>query len=463
MKLTASRLSPAPGGNVLIITLVFFGIVALTTAGYLSLAKSRALIRARSEAWNTALPVLEAGLEEGFTHLHDDSNAPTANGWTAGTIAGQPVLTKSRTFPDGSYFCVTLYTAFQDSPLIYSSGFVPVPLGAGYISRTVRVVVTNQATFAHAIAAKSTITFGGSSVVDSFDSSNTNGSTSGRYDPAKRSANVEVVTDSNAKPAVNVRGSAHVYGHVETGPGGTVATGFTATVGDLVWSASDTGIQSGYTNDDANIAFPDATLPSIFSSSNSFLAPMSGYVNGTNYTYVLAGSSYGLTTLTLSGSQAMLVNGNAVLSVSGKIILSQNSHIDIAPGASLQLYGGNDISVSDTSYIYIAPGANLQLYGGGTSNILSGIGVINGTGNAANFSYYGLTNNTALNYSGSSAFIGTVYAPEASFWLSGVGASMCGAAVVRSFRSSGFTTSFHYDQALSRSAGPRVHLSYTEL
>ena len=80
MKLTASRFSPAPGGNVLIITLVFFGIVALTTASYLSLAKSRALIRARSEAWNTALPVLEAGLEEGFTHLHDDSDAPTANG-----------------------------------------------------------------------------------------------------------------------------------------------------------------------------------------------------------------------------------------------------------------------------------------------------------------------------------------------------------------------------------------------
>jgi len=460
MKLTASRLPQAQCGNVLIMTLVFFGIVALTMAGYLSLARSRALIRARSVAWNTAIPVLEAGIEEGFTHLQDDSNALTANGWTAGTLGGQPVVTKSRTFPDGSYFFVTLYTALQNSPLIYSSGFVPAPLGQGYISRTVRVVVTNQAPFASAIQAKSTLTFSGASVVDSFDSSTTNGSTGGLYDPAKRSANANVVTDSQANPAVNLSDSAHIYGRLNTGPGGTVTTSGTATVGDLVWCASHTGIESGYTNDNTNIAFPDAVLPSVFSSSTSFLAPMSGMVNGTNYTYVLAGSSYSLTTLALSGAQAMLVNGNAILSVGGKISLRLSSYIYIAPGASLQLYGGTGIRVSGSSYIYIAPGASLKLYGGGASTTLSG-SVINATGNAANFAYYGLTNNTTLSYSGSSAFIGTVYAPEASFTFSGAG-GMYGAAVVDFFTLSG-ASGFHYDQALAGSSGHTVHFSYTEL
>jgi hypothetical protein len=461
MKLTPSRLPRAPCGNVLIMTLVFFGIVALTTAGYLSLAKSRALIRARSVAWNTAIPVLEAGIEEGFTHLQNDSNALTANGWTAGTLGGQPVVTKSRTFPDGSYFSVALYTVLKNSPLIYSSGFVPAPLGQGYISRTVRVVVTNLATFANAIQAKSTLTFSGSSVVDSFDSSNTNGSTGGLYDSAKRSANGNVVTDSQAKPAVTLSNSAHIYGQLDTGPGGTVTTSGTATAGDLVWSASHTGIESGYTNDNANIAFSDAALPSVFSSTTSFLVPSSGNVNGTNYTYVLAGSSYRLTTLTLSGTQAVFVNGNAVLSVGGNIDLRWHSYIYIAPGASLQLYGGTGIRIGGSSYIYIAPGAHLQLYGGGASTTLSGVGVINGTGNAANFSYYGLTNNTTLSYSGSSAFIGTVYAPEASFTFSGAG-GMCGAAVVHSYTSSG-SSSFHYDQALSGASGHTVHFSYTEL
>jgi len=460
MKLTASRLPQAQRGNVLLMTLVFFGIVALTTAGYLSLAQSRALIRARSAAWNTAIPVLEAGIEEGFTHLQDDGNALTANGWTAGTLGGQPVVAKSRTFPDGSYFSVVLYTALEDSPLIYASGFVPVPLGPGYISRTIRVVVTNQPTFASAIQAKSTLTFSGSSVVDSFDSSNTNGSSGGLYDPAKRGANANVVTDSQAKPAVELSESAHIYGRLNVGPGGTVTTSGTATVGDLVWSASHSGIESGYTNDDTNIAFPDAVLPSVFSSSTSFFAPMSGMANGTNYTYVLAGRSYNLPTLTLSGAQAMLVNGPAVLSVGGSINLRRGSYIYLAPGASLQLYGGTGISVGGRSYIYIAPGASLQLYGGGASTTLSG-SVINATGNAANFSYYGLTNNTTLSYSGSSPFIGTVYAPEASFTFSGAG-GMYGAAVVDSYTLSG-STSFHYDQALSGSSGHTAHFSYTEL
>jgi choice-of-anchor A domain-containing protein len=87
--------------------------------------------------------------------------------------------------------------------------------------------------------------------------------------------------------------------------------------------------------------------------------------------------------------------------------------------------------------------------------------VINATGNAANFSYYGLTNNTTLSYSGSSPFIGTVYAPEASFTFSGAG-GMYGAAVVDSYTLSG-STSFHYDQALSGSSGHTAHFSYTEL
>jgi hypothetical protein len=157
----------------------------------------------------------------------------------------------------------------------------------------------------------------------------------------------------------------------------------------------------------------------------------------------------------------MFVNGNAVLSVGGNIDLGWNSYIYIAPGARLQLYGGTGIRIGGSSYIYIAPGAHLQLYGGGASTTLSGVGVINGTGNAANFSYYGLTNNTTLSYSGSSAFIGTVYAPEASFTFSGAG-GMCGAAVVHSYTSSG-SSNFHYDRALSGSSGHTVHFSYTEL
>jgi hypothetical protein len=432
MKLTASNLSPAPRGNVLIMTLVFSGIVALTTAGYLSLAKSRALIRARSTAWNAALPVAEAGVEEGFTHLQKDAKDLKANGWKGRAIGSQPVYTKSRTFPDGSYFSVTLYTLLPNRPLIYSSGFVPAPLSAGYLSRTVRVEAMQRPTFTSAIAATDTIRFTGGSSTDSFNSSNTNGSTGGKYDPAKRGANGRVVTNSGAQPAIDV-GTGHVYGQLATGPGGTVSVNGSGAVGDLAWQASHTGIQPGYVANDMNVAYPDAALPSAFVG----LPPVGGTVKGTNYSYVLSSGNYQLTTLTLTSGQAILVNGNAVLYVSGNISVS-----------------------GDNACIYLAPGATLDLYAGGALTDISGGGVVNGAGNAANFSYYGLTNNTSLKYTGGAAFVGTVYAPRAVLAMGG-SADLYGACIVKSVAATG-GAAFHYDEVL---AGPRylALVSYTEL
>src|SRR5205823_697744 len=125
-------------------------------------------------------------------------------------------------------------------------------------------MTNNPLAFTKAIAAKGTITMSGGSVVDSFNSSNTNYSTGGMYDPAKRRANGSVVTDSTATgahPAINV-GTAHNYGTADTGPGGAVTPSSSGTVGDLDWSTNHTGIEAGYTNDDMNVTFPDQVAPS---------------------------------------------------------------------------------------------------------------------------------------------------------------------------------------------------------
>src|SRR4029077_17504126 len=114
--------------------------------------------------------------------------------------------------------------------VIYSQAFVPAPLTTGYISRLVQISVTNPIAFSKAIAAKGVVSFGGSgSVVDSFDSSNTNYSTGGKYDITKRRGNGGIVTDSTAAPAIAV-GNAHVYGVTDTGPGGTVTVQGAGTV-----------------------------------------------------------------------------------------------------------------------------------------------------------------------------------------------------------------------------------------
>jgi len=120
-----------------------------------------------------------------------------------------------------------------------------------------------------------------------------------------------------------------------------------------------------------------------------------------------------------------------------------------------------DLTVSGSGFIYIAPGGSLKVYVENSSkSVISGGGVANGTGLAANFSYIGLPTNTQLTYSGSAAFIGTVNAPEAAFTVSG-SAGMSGAAIVNTFTSSG-GASVHYDEGLAGLSLLKL-LAYREL
>src|SRR5579862_6335377 len=152
-------------GNTLALTLVMILAIGASLASYLALLGSRYKVTMRSQCWNTAVPMLEAGMEEALTHLQDDLNNPAANGWTPGTLAGKQVYSKQRTFADGSYFLVNIYNAAaaaSNNPYIYSTGFVPSPLSSThYISRTAKVMGTNEPMFDFAFAAVDTIQMNG--------------------------------------------------------------------------------------------------------------------------------------------------------------------------------------------------------------------------------------------------------------------------------------------------------------
>src|ERR1041385_7842876 len=137
MKITPIKNFPRRG-NVLVVSMVLCAVVGLVLASYLQLVQARTKIRARSLAWNAAIPALEGGIEEAFTHLQDDKTF-TANNWTAVTTNSKVIYQKSRTNSDSSYCSVTISNALSTSPTIYSKGFVPAPLTRGYISRSVAV------------------------------------------------------------------------------------------------------------------------------------------------------------------------------------------------------------------------------------------------------------------------------------------------------------------------------------
>jgi hypothetical protein len=444
MKLLPANSARSQRASALVMALVFGLVVGIVLASYLALLKSRMLIRARSFSWNSAIPVLEAGIEEALTHLHADGAILNVNGWTNSGSGATRVFKRRRDFSDGSYCVVTISNAVNfpfTAPIIYSHGFAPAPLGQGYLSRRVRVDLTNAVIFSSAIAAKGQVDLNGQTTVDSFDSGNTNYSTGGLYDAAKRKDNGRVVTDSNANPAIDA-GNGHIYGISDTGPTGTTSTTAGGTIGDLVWSAGNSGIETGYANYDMNVYYPDQIEPP---SSPSWPAGPASGPSGAGFNYpLIVGPHYAYE----MNNESNKVSGS--FSLNGSMIVVGNC----------SLYVAGDFTINGSGQLTIAPNASLTLYVGGNTSV-GGNGIINNAGLASNFAYYGLTNNTNIKITGNFDFIATVNAPEADFVLTG-GANFYGAAIVNSYTSKSAGAGFHFDEALSY-RGSFTLLSYLEL
>jgi len=381
---------------------------------YLTLVANHNRTTYHSLTWNTCIPVLEAGIEEALAQIkYAGIDHLDANQWSFNT--SDQFYHKTREInKDGSYYDVGIQKI--DPPVIVATGYVLAPAGTGtplggetafgmilgtvsgqstprFVSRTVRVTTIQQGGSPGGLNAKGHIVMSGGSYFDSFDSSDPNHSTNGKYDPAERSANAKAVTNLGKGAAINVGGGT-IYGSVVTGPDGIVAVG-SGSVGDLAWSASTSGIQAGHEKDDANLQFDDVQPPFLYGSGLTPVAGL-GLVNGllaTN-TWLLGSGNYQLGSVNISGGRTMLVTGDATLYVNG------------------------NFSTSGSGGVYIAPGASLKLYIAGTGSF-SGNGIVNLGGLAKNLSIYGLNTSRSSTYSGISAFIGTVYAPHADFKFSG--------------------------------------------
>jgi hypothetical protein len=384
----------------------------------------------RSQQWNLALPIAEAGVEEALAHLNyvgDGSRG--ANGW----VLTNGVYLKERLV--GSNKFVASITTDTNNPTIVSKGYVVGLDGATMLSspRTLSVTTTNDALFTKGIVAKGVIDIKGNNIAtDSFDSSDPNYSTNGRYDPAKAKDNGDIATNSSLTNSLSI-GNADIKGKASTGPGGSIAFGPNGGVGSKAWiEGGNSGIQSGYSSDDMNVTFADVKIP--FNGGAS--TPVAGNLNGTNYTYLLSSGNYQLTALSMSGNAQMVISSNCVLYVTGNVSISGNAKITIMPGATLKLYVA------------------------GSTVDIGGNGLANQNVNALSFSYYGLPSNTSLSFGGNASFTGTIYAPQADLSLGGGGSDsydFVGAAIAGSVHMNGHFK-FHYDEALAKIGPKRVFL-----
>ena len=411
-------------GSVLLITLMTAWVIGIALVSYLTLVANQNRSTYHSLTWNTCVPVLEAGIEEALTQIkYAGSDNLGANHWSFN--ASDQLYHKTRPINnDGSYFDVGIQQidprGEPHGPVIVSTGYVLAPAGTGtplggetafgmilgtvsgslsqsaptFVSRTVRVTTIRQGSSPGGLNAKGHIIFSGGAYFDSFDSSNSNFSDpGGRYSASKRSANAKAITNLGTGAAINVGGGT-IFGSVSTGPDGIVTIG-SGSVGDFAWNANNKGIQGGHARNDSNLQFDDVAAPFLYGSGSTPVAG-TGLLSGllTTYTWVLGSGNYQMGSVSISGGRTMLVTGNATLYING------------------------NFSTSGSGGVYIAPGASLKLFIDGTGSF-SGNGIVNLAGVARSLSIYGLNSCRSIAYSGTSEFIGTVYAPHASFKFSG--------------------------------------------
>ena len=422
-------------GSVLIVVLVSTVIIGVTLASYLNLVSNQNLSIMRSMAWNEAVAVAEAGIEEAMAHLNRNRTNRIQDGWL---LVGTEVVLE-RTLGRQKY--IVYIDAYADMPNITAEGWVRHPQTQEMLPkpRTIKVTTTNDAIFAKGLVAKGKIDLAGNGILsDSFDSTDSTKSTGGKYDAAKRGDNGDIATNSSVVDSLSVW-NAEVFGKTSTGPGGNVEIS-KGTVGSLAYhAAGKTGIQEGWAPDDMNVFFPDVNHPgggfySVTSLSASFL-PGYELVDGvsTYFDYIVSPGYYCITPGLDLKNKKMYIKGPTTL-----------------------LVEGGDLSISGQGGITLDPAANLQLYMNGPSAFFGGNSVANLTGKASNFSYWGMPQNTQLTLQGNAEFLGSVYAPQAAAKFGGGGSSgqdFMGASVTASATLAGHFK-FHYDESLG-AFGPR--------
>ena len=415
-------------GGILVATIIFCVLVGLVLMAYLSMLSSQRRMAFRSQVWNQCIPMCEAGVEEAMAHMNF-RGTPAPNFAINGWVLSNNAYRKQRALNGG---VMEMAISNVSPPIITVRGFLRAPISSSNIVRTVRVQTKVNRMFPNAMLARGSITMGGNGTrIDSYNSTNTLESTSGQYDPLKATDDAIVTSLATNAGAISV-GNVSVYGQVATAPGGTVTLNNNGNVGSTLWNSNplnDGLIEPGAIRNDANVYISPPELPTGFAP----MVPGPGTVNGTNYAYVLGDGDWRLPSINLSGPN-ILINGKARIHVTGGMNISGDSAILIANSGTVEWYQSGNVT-------------------------LAGRGVINAPGLAKDFSLIGLPGCATVSYSGSSKFIGTIYAPGAAVSISGT-ADAFGAIVGSTIAVTG-NMSFHYDQALTGNPRQGLYIAST--
>ena len=319
----------AKQGHVLMLTIIIVALISFLLVAYLTLVQSQNTAVTRSQAWNSAVPIIEAGIEDALTHLntHGWTNIE-CDGWTR--VGGDRYQMTRVVGNSNDFYVVTIYNWVagysNNVPDVDSLGYVELPQayvssGEGpllaqidnsqsrqvLLGRGVRTRTGRDRIFTKALVARDSINLNGNGIrTDSFDSSDPAWSTNGIYDPNRFKCNGDIAVNGSVENGGSISiDNADIFGHVSTGPNGTVALGPNGAVGDTNWQATSDGIQPGYRASDMNVAFPEVTVP--YTGGDT---PSGGWVTNVIATTITTNAGVTATTITFPSSPSGPVTTN---------------------------------------------------------------------------------------------------------------------------------------------------------
>lgn len=464
-------------GGVLILTVLLFGFAALFLATYLLLTQSESYSVARSQAWNNAMALAEAGVEDALALINKNvaatggitnwyNNAVSADGWTQVTnnvFSMTRWLGTNQSSTNLGYYTVFVTNSLGSTgPSILSIGYSTWNSSGGTFKNTnavrkVFVQTKRDSLISGNLAAITTVDFSGNNILaDSFDSSDpyhsnwqTNWTYRGNYygyypsnafslspgapdyatEPYMHKDNAYVTTDGSI---INV-GNGDVYGYVDTAPGGTASVGANGSVGDVRWVPLQ-GIQPGHAFTDMNVNYPNAVLPTNNWTSVSRKTGSSAYYYGnTNqgfYTFAYVITNSGYYKIDQQVKDSLYINGTNVV-------------VYMPNGLN---FNGN----AQNTTLWLETNSDVTIYSGGNVDTTGNTGINNISQYALAFAIYGLPTCTSIKLGGQVTITAYIYAPAAALTLNGGGGNVyyhsVGAFFVYSIKLTG-NMGFHYDEA----------------
>lgn len=421
-------------GSAIITVLILGAVTGVIAAGFIARAANESKLATRGFFQAAALNLAEAGIEEALFAINTKS-CTAAHGWSLASGSSTDYV---KTIASGLTFAqasgairIRVDNAASATPTITSAGLVSIPNQPAIVKQLRAASVGPARLWSNGIVAKGNVIFTGSADIDSYDSSLGDWNAS-----SNRGDKATVATNAT----VQLSGSALIYGYVATG-GSWPSVGGSGRIYGAT-SPSNPLVDTTRVRTDFNTNLADATAPTdpayslgaySIGGSGSVALPRSGDTPGANGRYL-----YTCTALNISGSGYLTINGPVDIIVTGDVTIGGSGYLAIG-GAG-------------------ATNPSLNLYSPGTIAI-GGSGMVNNTATPSKATIWGTRPSGGAKQSiavtGSGAFKGTIYGPNADVALSGSG-DVFGAVVGNTVTLSGSST-VHYDVQLSQhvtAAGP---------